>query len=120
MVNERGALETTVAFLMAGLAAIAMLLLMLVALLVRHQEAVAAADLAALAGAQAADCAQAAASAVRNHAVLEDCSMQTGRIEVHVTVPSGIPSRFAVLGAPMSLGAMARAIVPEPASTLDP
>ena len=120
MVNDRGALETSVAFLMFGLTAIAMLLLTLVALLVRHQQVVAAADLAAVAGAQRSDCATAADAATRNGGMLADCSLEGSRIEVRVTVPSGIPSRFTVFGAPMTLGATARAEVPLPASTLGP
>lgn len=111
MVRERGALETPLAFLMFGLTSLALLLLVFVALLVRHQQVVSAADLSALAAAQTSDCATAATVAARNGAELAACSVEGGRVEVRATIPSGIPARFAGLGAPKVLTATAHAVL---------
>lgn len=118
--GERGAATILVTACLGVLLLVGCALAVVAAMVTAHRAAQAAADLAALAGATAAQrgddpCSAAAAVAAANGARLAGCSAVAGDVTVRVTVPG---PRW--LGQPHDLAAEARAgpaDAPQPASS---
>ena len=110
MVSERGALEPIVAFLALLLLATAYTFMAVLGILARHEQASAAADFAALAGASTGDCDSVRRIAASNGARLISCTCDIDGTRVLVALPSGLPKGLIRAGAPSMLTASAHAV----------
>lgn len=108
--SDRGAIEGYFILAMFGLVLVSVMVAVIAAAFVRHEQARTAADFAALAAAQRQDCQPAAAAAERNGAVLRGCSLREGVATVSVASPTGFGHWLILAGAPTHYLASARAL----------
>ncbi len=109
MVTDKGALEPIVAFLALLLLATAFTFAAILGVLARHEQAVTAADFAALATASTGDCEIGMRVAARNGARLMNCTLDDKGARVRVALPSGLSKTLIRAGAPSLLTATAHA-----------
>ncbi|MHB0928197.1 MAG: Rv3654c family TadE-like protein [Candidatus Nanopelagicales bacterium] len=108
--EDRGVLESWVALLMLGLLAMAALIALVGSLYIRHEQAQAAADFAALSALQSPrGCAAATEAAARNRARLDSCALGIDDIRVRASVPSGVSELLLRLGVPPRFAASSHA-----------
>lgn len=108
-IDDGGAIEGFVLLALAALAGFAVVVAIAVSMLIRREQTASAADLAALAAAQAGDCAVAARAAELNGARIDRCELTGAEARVIVAAPTGYSSALLAAGAPSELRAAARA-----------